>query len=158
MSSHERSLEGLEPVRSAEQEHSCIFCGIIKGEVAGSIVSTTENTTTFLSLEGHPLIAPNKHYTNMFDENFDETTAAELGIQMVKTVKAVKDVYGVEDCNVFVANGANAGQEIPHAHIHIIPRIAGDKKISARRQPFQSRDALNARATQLSLRLQQAQE
>ena len=34
--------------------------------------------------------------------------------------------FGVEDCTVVVHDGPTAGQEIPHVHIHVIPRSDGD--------------------------------
>jgi len=39
--------------------------------------------------------------------------------------------FGTSDCTIVVHDGPAAGQEIPHVHIHVIPRSKGDGGKSA---------------------------
>jgi histidine triad (HIT) family protein len=41
-------------------------------------------------------------------------------------VPAVRAATAAEGLNVFVADGEAAGQEVPHVHVHLIPRHRGD--------------------------------
>mgnify|MGYP006269523699 FL=1 len=40
--------------------------------------------------------------------------------------KLLAEKYGTQDFNIGINIGEVAGQTIPHAHIHLIPRYAGD--------------------------------
>ena len=59
------------------------------------------------------------------------------------------DAVRAEGVNLFVADGESAGQEVFHAHLHVIPRFEGDGfEISAGawREPPPTRDELDRRA------------
>ena len=46
---------------------------------------------------------------------------------LVGTVRTLlTERYGVDSFNIGVNDGAAAGQTVPHAHIHVIPRRPGD--------------------------------
>ena len=44
-----------------------------------------------------------------------------------QTAPAVLRVTGATGFNLLLNNGSVAGQEVPHAHLHIIPRFVDDK-------------------------------
>jgi histidine triad (HIT) family protein len=108
---------------------SCIFCKIVKKEAASSIIYEDSKVLAFMDIrpvsEGHALIIPKKHYVDIFDTP-DETLAATY--QVTKRVAAaVKKVTKADGVSIVQQNGAAAGQEIFHLHVHVIPRFEGRK-------------------------------
>lgn len=106
----------------------CIFCKIIAGELPGMKVYEDQYTFAFMDIakdvDGHILVVPKKHVTNVLD--CDEETLT----QVMKTVKKIAN-HCVENCgydgvNILNASDASAGQTVFHLHMHIIPRKAGD--------------------------------
>lgn len=74
--------------------------------------------------EGHVLIIPKRHVASFFDLTEEEV----LGIwRLVQEVKDLLDSrFHPVAYNVGVNVGAAAGQNVFHAHIHVIPRYEGD--------------------------------
>jgi histidine triad (HIT) family protein len=106
----------------------CIFCKIIAGEIPAYRVYEDDKVFAFLDIKpvhpGHILVIPKKHLTNL--EEIDNQDLTDL-ILVVKEMGAlVKNNLNYESYNVIVNNDPVAGQEIPHLHFHIIPRVAGD--------------------------------
>ncbi|WP_156109894.1 HIT family protein, partial [Cryobacterium sp. MLB-32] len=56
----------------------------------------------------------------------DELVEAAIVAQRVD--RALRVVLGVEveGTNLHMSNGSSAGQDVMHAHLHVIPRSAGD--------------------------------
>jgi len=84
----------------------------------------------FIASDGHPvspghaLIIPRRHIGSFF-----EATAAERAslLQLLDQAKAIIDASHHPDaCNIGINDGRAAGQTVPHLHIHLIPRYAGD--------------------------------
>ena len=46
--------------------------------------------------------------------------------QLPRLAQAIIDAVSAQGCNVLVNQGKVAGQEVPHVHWHIIPRVASD--------------------------------
>ena len=73
---------------------------------------------------GHCLVIPFRHVADFF-----ETTEAERQAMLVLAdeAKALLDVKHKPDgYNLGLNVGAVAGQTVPHVHLHLIPRYAGD--------------------------------
>ncbi|MBI4159173.1 HIT family protein [Candidatus Woesearchaeota archaeon] len=108
---------------------SCIFCKIIKKGIPNFSVNESKNFLAFLDInprtKGHVLIIPKKHYTNLTD--FPSSLAKELIEFSQGTAKKVLKAVKTADFNFSINNGKNAGQEVFHAHFHIIPRFNDDK-------------------------------
>jgi histidine triad (HIT) family protein len=106
----------------------CIFCKIVAGELPSFKVYEDEKTLAFLDIHpvhaGHTLVAPKKHVLNIFDISPEDWAAVAEVVRMLATVidKAV-DADGV---NIAMNNREHAGQVVPHAHVHIIPRFKND--------------------------------
>ena len=106
----------------------CIFCRIAVGEVPSRKIFEDEHTLAFLDIagdvDGHILVIPKAHVGSILD------CGGETLAQVMGTVKRVSD-HLVENCgydgvNLLNASGEAAGQSVPHFHIHLIPRKAGD--------------------------------
>lgn len=106
----------------------CVFCKIIKGEIPCYKIFEDEDTLAFLDIagdaDGHALVIPKKHVTNILDS--DEKTLTSV----LKTVKTVSNHFvencGFEGVNVLSASGKSAGQSVFHLHFHIFPRKKED--------------------------------
>ena len=103
---------------------SCIFCKIRDGVAPSYKVYEDEHTLAFLDInpvsDGHILLITREH--TQYIEELPEATAEVLMKTMMKIVPPVQRAMNSTDCNILINNGPNAGQLIPHVHIHIIPR------------------------------------
>jgi histidine triad (HIT) family protein len=107
---------------------NCIFCKIVDGNISARIISQDDNAIAFLDASplsaGHTLIIPKKHYSKIQDMSREHSSAI---FDMLRTVTAaIEEASGVKASTIAIHNGIEAGQEIFHVHIHIIPRISGD--------------------------------
>jgi histidine triad (HIT) family protein len=106
----------------------CIFCKIVAGEILADKVYEDDSVLAFLDIKpvhpGHILVIPKKHLANL--ESIAEQDLANLILVVKKMGALVKNNLNYESYNVVVNNDPVAGQEIPHLHFHIIPRVVGD--------------------------------
>lgn len=77
----------------------------------------------FPSARGHCLVAPRSHHERLQD--VPRRTGADMFGMAARAVSTIEKNLG---CDTLVAlhNGRGAGQAVPHAHLHLIPRAAGD--------------------------------
>jgi histidine triad (HIT) family protein len=102
---------------------NCIFCKIVKKEIPASIIYEDQNFLAFLDIQpvsdGHILIVLKKHIVWMQDT--DDETIAEIFILAKKLMLAIKKGIKCDYVQVSVV-----GKDVPHFHIHLIPRYFGD--------------------------------
>ena len=105
-----------------------IFTKIINREIPANIIYEDDLVIAFLDInpinKGHLLIVPKQWFKNVFDGE------AEVLAQMMrvgqKLALAIKKSLGADGVNLLMNNGEAAGQEVPHSHLHVIPRYEGD--------------------------------
>lgn len=107
----------------------CIFCAIVAGGAGASRVAENELCVAFLTTgpfnTGHTLVVPKRHAVTFTDLTPQEAGAmAELGQQVAQALQA--SGLPCEGLNLWMANGEVAGQDVFHAHLHVIPRASGD--------------------------------
>jgi len=106
----------------------CIFCKIVAGEVPAFKLYEDENIISFLDIfpihPGHALVVPKKHSVDIFDT--DEETMKQMIAVAKKLAPAVMKGAKADGINIGMNNKEAAGQEVPHAHMHIIPRYSSD--------------------------------
>lgn len=76
--------------------------------------------------EGHSLIVPKRLIPNYFDLTLKEQTACWIVANKVKNI--LQEKYNPDGFNIGININEDAGQTIPHCHIHVIPRYKGDVK------------------------------
>ncbi len=74
--------------------------------------------------DGHTLIIPKKHCSSYFELSFKEQSACWFMVNAVKEI-LIKS-FNPDGFNVGININEPAGQTIPHAHIHLIPRYKND--------------------------------
>jgi len=107
----------------------CIFCEIIKGNSQASKIFEDDDLIVILDLfpviKGHTLIIPKKH--SEFIKDVEKDLSAKIFLTGIRTAEAIrKSEIRPDGINFHLSDGRAAGQEIPHVHLHIIPRFRGD--------------------------------
>jgi len=106
----------------------CVFCNIIRGEAEASFVHSDDAVVAFMDIQpitqGHMLVVPREHYVLMKDVPEQVVMRAfHVASNLAATSEHVLAAGGV---NLFVADGEVSFQDVPHFHIHVIPRYAQD--------------------------------
>ena len=107
----------------------CVFCAIAQGRAPASIVC--ENELVFAAVDlrqfhpGHTLVIPRRHYQDV--RELDDATGAALMAMVSRVTRAVGRAFPNQGLSLWHSIGEAAFQEIPHLHIHIHPRLIGDK-------------------------------
>jgi histidine triad (HIT) family protein len=104
----------------------CIFCKIVDGTIPARIIFQSEKSLAFLDAFplaiGHSLVISKKHYEKVQQMPPDENSDLFRLVQKVtEKIEALTDAELIA-----IHNGKESGQEIPHVHVHIIPRNARD--------------------------------
>ncbi|MEK7667892.1 MAG: HIT family protein [Gemmatimonadota bacterium] len=73
---------------------------------------------------GHTLVVPRRHVASVFDLAAEEYAALWALVAAVRARLAVS--AGADGFTIGVNDGVAAGQTVGHAHVHVIPRRAGD--------------------------------
>src|SRR5713226_1608320 len=106
----------------------CVFCQIIKGESEASFVHQDDAIVAFMDIQpitqGHMLVAPREHVVLMKDVP-DQVAMRAFRVARMLGVTS-EATLGAGGVNLFVADGEVAFQDVPHFHIHVIPRYAKD--------------------------------
>ena len=104
----------------------CIFCKIISGGIPAKILKETTQSISFLDAfplaKGHVLVIPKNHHQKIQDMSKDENT--DLFLLVHEMMSKVDSISGAT--LVAVHDGIEAGQEVPHVHVHLIPRSKDD--------------------------------
>ena len=104
----------------------CIFCKIIAGDISAKILKETPNSISFLDAfplaKGHVLVIPKNHHQKIQDMSDDENTDLFSLVHLM--VSKVDSMTGAT--LVAIHNGKEAGQEVPHVHVHLVPRSIDD--------------------------------
>lgn len=105
-------------------EASCVFCGIVEGEIPANRVYEDNVVLAFLDIHpiniGHTLVIPKKHHAYIYDVPDDEI--GHLYKIVKKIAIAIKKALKAEGITISQNNECAAGQRIFHVHVHIIPR------------------------------------
>ena len=108
---------------------SCVFCKIIAGELPSSQVYIDEDVVAFLDIRpvnpGHTLVVPKVHAPGLSE--LDPRIGGRL-FQVAMRIAAALRRSGLrcEGVNLWLADGRAAFQEVPHVHLHVVPRFQGD--------------------------------
>jgi histidine triad (HIT) family protein len=110
------------------KEENCIFCKIVSGEIPRSKIYEDDYTMAFLSIgpnnPGHTLVIPKDHFENLY--GLPDETLCRIIITVKKIAIAIKNGLEADGVNIGMNNEVAAGQEILHAHFHVIPRKESD--------------------------------
>ena len=104
----------------------CIFCKIVNGAIPAKKLYETQNSLAFLDAfplaRGHTLVIPKNHYDKVQKMNTqDNGDLFEVVRIMAGRLESISP-----SVLIAVHNGKESGQEVPHVHVHLIPRDSSD--------------------------------
>ncbi|MCF7849251.1 MAG: HIT family protein [Kiritimatiellales bacterium] len=106
----------------------CIFCKIVSGDIPATVVYEDDDVLVFMDIgpiiKGHALVISKEHHDPV-TETPDELLA-KMHLTAKKIAAAQVNGLGADGVNIIQNNGIAAGQEVPHIHIHVIPRFGED--------------------------------
>ena len=104
----------------------CLFCKIVNGTINARKVYETSKSLAFLDAfplsKGHTLVIPKNHYNKI--QEMTESDSRDLFDSVRHIVKKIESISESE--LIAIHNGKQSGQEIPHVHVHVIPRKSLD--------------------------------
>jgi histidine triad (HIT) family protein len=104
----------------------CVFCKIAKGEIKARVILESAKSIAFLDAfpltKGHTLVIPKNHYGRIQDLTLDDNS--DLFSLAYRLIPKIDSISG--STLIAIHNGKAAGQEIPHVHVHLIPRSVSD--------------------------------
>lgn len=141
----------------SESTDFCVFCAILDGELPANFVYEDDDVVSIMDINpvtpGHLLVLPRRHLPDLVD--LDDEIAAHM-MNVARRIAAAHRVQDptIEGINLYLADGPAAGQEVAHAHIHVIPRRRGDGfRLSISRYDPPTREELAATAERVSAAL-----
>lgn len=106
----------------------CPFCAIVAGDIPARIVDRRDGAIAFLDANpltaGHTLIIPTTHSERLADLSPEDADAV-YGL-LHRLTPAVQRAVDADGLTVGINDGTAAGQEVPHVHVHLVPRDEGD--------------------------------
>ena len=114
----------------------CAFCRIVAGTAPADVIAETPRVIAFCDIApitpGHLLVVPRAHGAGLAQLADEDAAAMTLLARRLAIALRASGLRGgrrgVESTGttLFLADGADAGQDVFHAHLHVIPRYPGD--------------------------------
>ena len=105
-----------------------LFDRIIRGEVPSHRVAEGEHWYSFLDIfprcQGHTLVVPKQSVQHITSLSQASRSALFEGVAEVQRRLSLH--FSTSDFTICVHDGPLAGQEVPHVHVHVLPRQTGD--------------------------------
>jgi histidine triad (HIT) family protein len=128
-----------------------IFSKIVSGEIPSHKIYEDDLTLAFMDINpasrGHTLVICKAEHPDLW--NIPPETLAAISATMQRVALAIRAALQPDGLNVIQSNGAAAGQEIFHYHVHLIPRWEGDKAVRLWRPQPSEQNELRATAEQI---------
>ena len=102
----------------------CPFCHLPSERIAGGNTLGLIVRDAYPVSPGHTLIIPRRHVGSFFEITPDERAA--LLALLDEARDGLARSHQPAAWNIGINDGPAAGQTVPHLHIHLIPRYAGD--------------------------------
>ncbi len=100
----------------------CLFCKFVNGEIATKKVYEDQDMIIINDISPkapiHMLLIPKMHYKYLHEQNADE--AVLLGKCLNKLANLRCELGLTEGYRLVINQGDNAGQTVPHLHVHIL--------------------------------------
>ncbi len=114
-----------------------LFTKIGRGDIPSTKIHEDDICFVILDInpvkKGHALVIAREPYPNI--ASCPDDVLAHMMSVAKKVDARQREVLGSEGSNIIINNDPASGQEVPHIHIHVIPRYQGDG-----RKHFQDHD------------------
>jgi ATP adenylyltransferase len=111
---------------SSDSGIGCVFCEeLAHGQAVVELGHAAALRDRFPVTAGHTLVIPRRHVADLLD--LSDEAARDIW-RLLKLVREEldRDDPTIRGYNIGVNSGSVAGQTVPHAHVHLIPRRKGD--------------------------------
>jgi histidine triad (HIT) family protein len=112
----------------------CIFCAIVGGNAAAVVVDEDEQTLAFMDINpwatGHVLVVPRRHAVDLLDIDPDDLVAVMAGAQ--RMARRIEERLAPSGVTLFHSTGADAGQQVMHLHVHVVPDVVSPENAMPR--------------------------
>jgi histidine triad (HIT) family protein len=99
----------------------CLFCKIVAGEIPADVVAETDTAFAFRDVNPqapvHVLVVPRTHVATVGELADTEPDAVA---ELVRVARQVATSAGHESYRLVLNTGADAGQSVFHAHLHVL--------------------------------------
>ena len=114
------------PIRLPDVDR-CYFCEIVRARDRWNIVEEAALTLTMLNGRqyemGQCIIVPTRHAPTLLDLTVEEEAAVMSAAR--RTAYALVKAFNPDGILLYQNNGVGSGQEVPHFHLHVVPRTPG---------------------------------
>jgi diadenosine tetraphosphate (Ap4A) HIT family hydrolase len=106
----------------------CYFCEIIRGNAdRWNVIEQTDLTMTVLNGRqyeiGQCIVVPIRHAPTLLE--LDDAEAAAVMSSAKRLAEAMMKSFAPDGLLLYQNNGLGSGQEVPHFHLHVVPRREG---------------------------------
>ncbi len=106
----------------------CYFCEIIEGKAEKwNIIEHSDLTVTMLNGRqfevGQCVVLPVRHAPTLLDLTQEEASAVMAAAKRI--THAMVREFAPDGILLYQNNGIGSGQEVPHFHLHVVPRRPG---------------------------------
>lgn len=126
---------------------TCIFCKIASHNIPSTAVYEDDIFFAFMDInpvtKGHILLIPKKHIPWMTDTS-DEMTSA-IFLRAKKLMTKMKQNIPCDFVYLSIV-----GEEVPHFHIHLVPRYTGKNVATFTHETYESGIEMEAYATKIN--------
>ena len=132
----------------------CVFCSIVAGTAPAERVYEDDAAVAILDLHpaaaGHVLVLPRRHARDLWHIRREEAAATmAAAVAVAGLLRRALDPTGI---SLLHATGAAAWQEVPHFHLHLVPRHQGDRLVPPWPLDLPRADEASLRAVAAALR------
>jgi histidine triad (HIT) family protein len=100
----------------------------VRGDVHSRTVYEDDDVLAFLDANplapGHTLIVPKDHHQYLSE--LPEDLSASVFAAVRELTPRVQAAVDADAHTIAINDGPASGQEVPHLHVHIVPRFEGD--------------------------------
>ena len=118
-----REAASISPV-GGDPQADCPFCDLPKDSVVAESRHAFAIRDRYPVSRGHTLVIPKAHTETLFDQSAD--IQADTWRLVAKVRDELQSEFNPDGFNIGLNEGRVAGQTVEHAHVHLIPRFAGD--------------------------------
>lgn len=112
---------------SVPEVDACPFCAYLAGTAECAFVTRGQHVASMVNLRqyerGALLVVTTRHAPTVLDVDAD--ALAEVYAEAARLGTALVHAFGATGLNIFQNNGVDAGQTVPHFHVHVVPRYPG---------------------------------
>ena len=130
-------------------EPGCVFCRIVAGDEEAFVIGSSAGAVAFLDIaplsRRHSRGGPTAPLPARRARRPDELHVVAPLVE--ETARLLVGRLGADGVNLFQSSGEAAGQEVPHFHVHLVPRWKGDgvlRNLVREPMPAEELDALHA--------------